>query len=169
MSELKKLYLVRHGHYKGMEDENVMDAELSVSGIAETTKLAENLIYSGIEKIYSSPYLRTIQTAAILARVLNINYDTDERFKETTHATSIVKLEKIYKDFKQGATEILSEHEVALIVSHELPLSLFLSKERGIPYIQMLTDYSHYLRKIETGECLLASFMHGSLVDVVKV
>ena len=71
----KYYYLVRHGEtilnsQKIRQDEK---GELSERGIQEVEDLGKRLLNMHIEKIFISPYERTIQTANIVNKYLKIN------------------------------------------------------------------------------------------------
>lgn len=70
----KYFYLVRHGEtilnsQKKRQDEK---GALSERGIQEVEDLGKRLSYMHIEKIFISPYERTIETASIINKYLNI-------------------------------------------------------------------------------------------------
>ena len=62
------VYVVRHGEKL---DES-KDPPLSPAGEARAARLAQMLAVAGVKAIYTTPYQRTIQLAAPLARALNI-------------------------------------------------------------------------------------------------
>ena len=64
-----RLTIIRHGHTEGNENGRYIgttDIPLSKNGIAELEKIADEYEYPYVEKVYSSPLLRCIQTARIL-------------------------------------------------------------------------------------------------------
>lgn len=64
-----RLTIIRHGHTEGNENGRYIgttDIPLSKNGIAELEKIAAEYEYPYVEKVYSSPLLRCIQTARIL-------------------------------------------------------------------------------------------------------
>ncbi len=64
-----KLHLIRHGMTDGnLKGQYIGRTELPVTpeGVAELTRLKENLEYPEVQKIYSSPMLRCRQTAKII-------------------------------------------------------------------------------------------------------
>jgi broad specificity phosphatase PhoE len=76
----RKIYLVRHGHREDFFDnseqinrewvksaENPFDPGLSSLGKAQARQLADKLKFSEINHIFSSPFLRTVETASIIA------------------------------------------------------------------------------------------------------
>lgn len=64
-----RLTIIRHGHTEGNENGRYIgttDIPLSKNGIAELEKIVAEYEYPYVEKVYSSPLLRCIQTARIL-------------------------------------------------------------------------------------------------------
>lgn len=64
-----RLTIIRHGHTEGNENGRYIgttDIPLSKNGIDELEKIAAEYEYPYVEKVYSSPLLRCIQTARIL-------------------------------------------------------------------------------------------------------
>lgn len=64
-----RLNIIRHGHTEGNEKAQyigITDIPLSDAGREELRKKAEELEYPKVEKVYSSPLLRCIQTANII-------------------------------------------------------------------------------------------------------
>ena len=64
-----RLTIIRHGHTEGNENGRYIgttDIPLSKNGIEELEKIAAEYEYPYVEKVYSSPLLRCIQTARIL-------------------------------------------------------------------------------------------------------
>jgi isoleucyl-tRNA synthetase len=83
-------YAMRHGttqHNVERLLSSTRDAEISLNdeGRAEVEKSAESLRDKGITKIYSSPFLRTLESAEIVAKAVGISPSaivTDERLQE---------------------------------------------------------------------------------------
>ena len=64
-----KIHLLRHGKTSANEQGRFIgrtDVELSPDGLAGLHSLCENYEYPGVQKVYSSPLLRCLQTAKIL-------------------------------------------------------------------------------------------------------
>ena len=64
-----KLYLIRHGMTKGNLEGRFVgrtDLPLCEEGIAELKKLQEEYEYPDVQKVYSSPMARCVETADIL-------------------------------------------------------------------------------------------------------
>ncbi|MGG1554732.1 histidine phosphatase family protein [Paenibacillus ferrarius] len=73
-----KLYIVRHCKAMGQSPE----AELTAKGLAQAEILADFLVVRGIERIISSPFVRTIQSIQPLAQRLNLEINIDDRLAE---------------------------------------------------------------------------------------
>ena len=65
----REIYLVRHAEKLVTTDKN---PELTKAGVIRAKQLAEFLVDKNISKIFSTDYKRTIQTAAPLAKQLNL-------------------------------------------------------------------------------------------------
>ena len=64
-----RLVVIRHGHTEGNETARYIgktDIPLSKNGLSEIENIAKEYEYPYVEKVYSSPTLRCIQTARIL-------------------------------------------------------------------------------------------------------
>lgn len=78
------IYCVRHGE----SESNVADVfptqetPLTQRGIEQAKRAAENLAGLNIAEIYSSPALRTIQTATVIAERLGLRFSVDDRLRE---------------------------------------------------------------------------------------
>ena len=86
MNELPLAILMRHGQ----ADNNVkrilvgryIESHLTEYGkkqVADTAKCLKNI---SIQKVYVSPVIRTIETAKIVCRLLELDYEVDERLYE---------------------------------------------------------------------------------------
>ncbi|WP_438445321.1 histidine phosphatase family protein [Gorillibacterium sp. sgz5001074] len=73
-----KLYIVRHCSAAGQEPA----APLTDKGRAQAEALCEFLSGLHIEEIFSSPYLRAVQSISPLAQKLRMSIRTDERLSE---------------------------------------------------------------------------------------
>lgn len=72
------IYLIRHCQAEGQAPE----APLTDKGKADAEKLADALKDKAIEAIYSSPFVRAVQTATPLAKRLGLPIRTDDRLAE---------------------------------------------------------------------------------------
>ena len=80
-----RLYLVRHGQSAGNAEGRFGGhgaTPLSPLGIEQAEKTAKILAKEGINVIYSSDLLRAVQTAEPLARLLELEINTSDAFRE---------------------------------------------------------------------------------------
>lgn len=59
-----------------------IESHLTDEGKTQVSDTAQYLKKLGISKIYTSPVIRTIETAKIVGKVLNLKYEIDERLYE---------------------------------------------------------------------------------------
>ena len=81
-----KLYFVRHGestaNLTGEFSNNNSKHPLTEMGIAQVKSTASNLRGASIDRIYTSPVLRAVQTAQILAEALHAPWEITEALRE---------------------------------------------------------------------------------------
>lgn len=80
-----RLLIARHGQTKHNLDhryQGITDAPLNETGRAQATQLADRLAGEKIDLIYSSPLMRSTQTAELIAKVNTIEIKKDERLRE---------------------------------------------------------------------------------------
>jgi probable phosphoglycerate mutase len=80
--------MVRHGSTQlSAEDRfaGAVNVELSDEGILQAQQLAKRLADDGIKAIYCSPMIRTVQTATILAKPLNLPLIQRDELREIHH------------------------------------------------------------------------------------
>ena len=82
----KEFYIFRHGqtdmNLAGRWQGQGIDLPLNETGVRQARELAEELRFSGIEVIFSSPLKRAVQTAEIVGESLNVPVFTDEGLTE---------------------------------------------------------------------------------------
>jgi broad specificity phosphatase PhoE len=107
---MQTLWLVRHAHRLDFVEPEWFDTAtyrydppLSVEGLERATLLAQQLRQLQVERIYASPFLRTIQTADPLARLLQLPIrlewglcewlcqDWTDNFPETTPVDELMR------------------------------------------------------------------------------
>lgn len=85
---ITRIYLVRHGE-TALSIENrfagSMDIPLSEAGNAQVRRLAERLKGESVTAVYSSPQMRTMETAAILAKPHKITVEPCSGLREISH------------------------------------------------------------------------------------
>ena len=92
-----KIFFIRHGETTGDVENRyggIYDDQLSAHGIEQGQELAEILKNKGIEIIYSSPLIRAIETAKILAREINCAIEIEDNLKERNQYGILSGLEK---------------------------------------------------------------------------
>jgi broad specificity phosphatase PhoE len=96
----KSIYLVRHSRPSKGYDED-QDPDLSQEGVEKAHKLATFLMDAGLKDYegYTSPYLRCLITADIIARMTGIQFTVDPCLTEP--AEDDILLENHAKDFPQ--------------------------------------------------------------------
>ncbi|MBI5151836.1 MAG: histidine phosphatase family protein [Candidatus Pacebacteria bacterium] len=75
---MKRFYLVRHGE----KIKTPGDPPLSDIGEKQALMTAHHLKSFQISKVYSSPILRTLQTATFIADTLHVQLEVDNLLKE---------------------------------------------------------------------------------------
>ena len=82
----KTFYVFRHGetelNAKKIWQGTSADPDLNERGIIQASELGTKLAKFGIEKIYSSPFLRALHTADIVNNVLQVSVDVKENLRE---------------------------------------------------------------------------------------
>ena len=179
-------YILRHGESVS----NVKDvlscwpekfySPLTDKGIKEAKAAAKRLKKKNIDLIFSSDILRTKQTAAIVAKELNLKIEYDKRLREVDIGVFNAKpmsefrkffpKEQVNKRFKEkpkgGETyadirnrmhDFLKDKDKKhknkniLIISHQLPLVFIESIAKDIPNLQVFKIFTKE-KRIKTGE-----------------
>jgi probable phosphoglycerate mutase len=85
------VYFVRHGVSEGNLNKTHQgeNAQLSSEGVNQVTQLAVRLRKQGINAIYASPYLRTKQSAEILAKELDLPVECWNLLKERRRPSEV--------------------------------------------------------------------------------
>ena len=169
---IKTIYLVRHVHFQvphpRPEAYITRKASLSVTGLEDIVTLGHEIkaLEKYISKIYTSPYLRAIETAELLAKTfIGCPIELDENVTEDKLVLpNEVHLEECYLKFKDCTDKALDNDGPSIIVSHEFPISVFVSKSSGITFEQMVKSKKH-LELLKMGECIVAKFSNRKLVS----
>lgn len=90
------VYLVRHGQSEGNKNSMTQSAEtpLSPEGRLQAKKVAIRLKKLPIDFIYSSPFLRTKETAEIISKELGIDIEFWQNIHEALHPSEIANKHK---------------------------------------------------------------------------
>ena len=108
----RTLWLARHGNRQDFVDDTWRDSAerpddpgLSPDGLEQAEQLAERLKDIPVDTIFASPYLRTVQTAQIIAEALDkrvfLEPGLGEKLSETYFSgePEILSLERLAEDF----------------------------------------------------------------------
>jgi broad specificity phosphatase PhoE len=89
LTEYRTVFLARHGTREDTENpewarlaENPYDPGLSATGMREARRLGRRVAKERISYLYSSPYLRTVQTARFCAEALGLSIRIEPGFGE---------------------------------------------------------------------------------------
>lgn len=111
-----KIIVVRHGltdaNKNGIINGRLLDDNLTSEGKQQAVDLANRLSRLEIDRIFSSPLKRAIETALPIAEKLNLNIDIDARLNEVNFGSLTGKK---YDDIKNilgdTASNLLSSYE----------------------------------------------------------
>lgn len=81
MAKTIDLYLIRHGQ----KEKVVGDPNLTQLGKTQAEKTAQFLSKYEIDKVFSSPAKRAMETTKIICKLLNTKYETDTLLKERSN------------------------------------------------------------------------------------
>ena len=174
---VKTLYLVRHAHYriphpKSHIREDLGGTVLTIEGIENIIKLAHKLRHDDrdIKRIYSSPYQRTLETSKLLARVLRADIEVRDDIQEQyTGKGTEDHLKEVYTKFKRVVEEALEYTEGnCILVSHMLPISLYVSRESGTPYKEIAENTKH-VGMIKMGDCYKLLYNRKDFIKYEKL
>ncbi|OZM58082.1 histidine phosphatase family protein [Lottiidibacillus patelloidae] len=139
----KEIYIVRHCAAEGQP----ADANLTDIGMKQAKKLADYFVDKNVGRIFSSPYVRAIQSVKPLASMKGIEIEVDERLAERTLSTEnladwMEKLRETYVNLQlklpggessseamERAVAVIEDikiNETTLIASHGNLISLLL-------------------------------------------
>lgn len=140
---MKTFYLTRHG----AKEKVAGDPPLSKFGIKQAEATAEHLSSLNIDKIYSSPLKRTLQTAQIIGEKLKLNITIDERLAERMNWNGTDSFEHFLKEW----------HKTDLDENYQPPYG-FSSEESGRRMKEVLDEAS----QTENKKILFAA--HGGII-----
>jgi len=180
---MKNIYLIRHCKATGQEPE----APLTQEGAEDAASIANYFKVKDIDVIYSSPYLRAIETIKPYSLMVNKEIIIDERLKERVLSTEnlndwMQKLEATYKDldlkFEGGessneamlrALTIIQEVQDRpetnfILVTHGALLSLIIKcfdESYGFEEWKKLKNPDVYLLTVDQGESIVQHLWDG--------
>lgn len=159
----KFLYLVRHGKYDSQNYKvpayDTFPFHLNPSGVSDIETLGNmlNHVSPKISAIYSSPFVRTHETAEILANKLNLEITLKEGLQETTRDEHMSRdFEAMYQRVSgviKPLIENMVDNSACIIVSHRDPLRIFIHFEKGLDVNSLIKEDSCG-EKIPMGSCL---------------
>jgi len=161
------LYFTRHGQPVVLQptedpDYPVGNPYLSEVGREQARLLGERLKEeAAIQRIYASPYLRTLDTAAIIATVLDVPLYPDARYREMTTSSTFQlyghSLEELRSRYPQIAVDATLGHP--WWTTEEEPLD---ASNRRPDILSRVTHLLEEIRAREIGDILLVG--HGATV-----
>ena len=105
MSFERKIYFIRHGEKEKSDSHSSIVKEsvgLTQNGVDQSRKTGNFLLENAkISKIVASPLNRTKLTADAIGEILNLNVDTDVRFRERILFTKELENETAALEFKK--------------------------------------------------------------------
>ncbi|MEW8955638.1 histidine phosphatase family protein [Clostridium sp.] len=125
---MTKIYFIRHGKINYTEDD--YSRELSEEGIEDVKKIKDVLKDHEIHKVYSSPYIRAINTIKELALIRELNISTIDDLRERKVCNEFIE------DFKGFSMKQWEDFEYSL----EGGESLRQVQERGIKALYKIID-----------------------------
>lgn len=168
------VYFVRHGNVEnpsGLKYGRLPGFPLSEVGRLEIGKTADGLVDRGIEVIYSSPLLRTKQSAELIEAKLKVPLYFDDRLLEFDCGVYQGVSEKEFRERKlwlfggetpqQSGDRIIdflnsvraeNKYENIVVMSHEGPIIMALLNLTG------KTIEDHDSISLPTGECIRFEF-----------
>lgn len=172
---VKTLYLIRHAHYRiphPQHGNKFKGRVLTVQGIEDIIELAHKLRHEdkNIKYMYSSPYQRTVETSKLLAKVLRTEeIQIRDKIQENNMGSGQeTHLRQVFADFKEVVEEALDNTDGnSIIVSHRMPISLYVSRESGISY-QEIAENSKYNALVKMGDCLKLLYNRKSFIKYEK-
>ncbi|MGG3561916.1 histidine phosphatase family protein [Neobacillus rhizosphaerae] len=187
---VRRIYVVRHCEAEGQPRE----ARLTDKGVQQAAELAEFFSKIEINRIVSSPFVRTVHSVNSIAELKQIEVETDERLSERILSTKVLedwleKLQATYNDldlkFDGGEStreamarvvsvveEVLNgEVENTIIVTHGNLMSLLLKNYQsdfGFEQWQKLSNPDVFLLEFDENEVLLKRLWQDKEVIVAS-
>lgn len=139
------IYLIRHGDKEKFKE----NQSLTELGLEQAQKTAEYFRDIKIDKIYSSPLKRTVQTAKIISKYLKLNFKTSDLLKERFN----------WGDIKnQTYSEFIEMWKKSSLIRNWRPPNGFSSNEAG----ERLDKFINSLEKDHNSKIIIVS--HGGII-----
>lgn len=136
-------------------DPNTPDSKLSPTGLRQAEKVIQKLSHLSIKKIISSPYTRTLQTAAPLAKALGLQIEAEPLVGERRlyscdigSPASLLKQKwpevdfKLLEEMPNSETWWIPLQESAESLDHRV--EAFFRKWQGVPEASNVLVVSHW-------------------------
>ena len=156
------IYIVRHGEYKNPKHlfpGRLSGFPLSPKGMRQADRLAKYFLSRKITGLYSSPLLRTKETAVLISKKLHVPVTFDDRLKEIVtlmdgesmqifddtdggasytpdlHSKGAESMNEVSIRMKECIDEIQIKHsgQNTVVVTHGDPMRYVVMKYRGMP------------------------------------
>lgn len=151
---LLNIFLIRHGRQNSALCN--VDVELSREGIAQAELLRDRICHYRIDALYSSNFIRAVQTADILNQKLKLPHIIREELREISFGRLEGKTEEYIKEYFTDFTkENFSFIDDIPYPDGENGTSVY---ERAMPVIQDI---------VQSGKQNIAIVTHGGLIRVL--
>lgn len=142
-SKMDSVILIRHGQ-STVNIQKVVSSDnegypLTETGVIQTESISSQLSGISVDGIFSSPVLRTRQTSQIISRAIGIEYQVDDRIRESGLGR--------YNNFKISSLPKLSHRELGMEL-WESHIERFLSLIREKKGRNMLVSHAYPIRAI---------------------
>ena len=172
----RTLYFIRHGHYRipDPKPDSPKDRRhvLTVMGIEDIIEVAHKIRREdkSIKHLFSSPYKRALESADLISKIFYLDVKVEENLKEEMlEFGNTQHLKEVYAHFSNTVNQALEEKDGnSIIVSHRMPISLFLSVGSGVSYEDIAADKKH-TTLLKMGEGVKVNFNGGKFVDYSKL
>ncbi len=154
-----KIYLVRHGetNLNAKDVYQFPDTLLSKTGLKQSKSLANRFKNIKVDKIFSSPYKRTIQTAEMIKDITGKDIEYVEDLKELTKPSQMIG-----KKYKDPEIERIKEE----IASHtNNPMWHYSDEENFFDLVGRAKRIIKMLEDMEYGDVVLV--MHEGIMKVL--
>lgn len=139
------IYLIRHGQKEKLKE----NPPLTKLGLKQAQKTAEYFKNIKINKIYSSPLIRAIQTSEVISKYLKLDFETNDLLKERFN----------WGDIKnQTYSEFIEMWKKSSLIRNWQPPNSFSSNEAG----ERLDKFINSLDEKLNNKIIIVS--HGGII-----
>lgn len=157
------IWIVRHGNRLDFEDPNwhrtatcPYDPPLSEEGELQARETGRRLVAEGIDHIWSSPFLRCVQTAQLIAEEIDSSFKLEEGLSEWLNADWFSYRPNIRN------TSRLQQRHPRLDTQYETMVSASFPESRSAMFARVARTVDHLVQQAE-GSILLVG--HGASVQ----